>query len=223
MCIKHSKGEFNFMKKIFVALLSLLTILTLAACEGGTDSNADSNITDNSNGEAQADMKETESESQSIPKESSLGHLGWVVLTDEERSMALRQVGDHDSVGSALVTMLMMSVQKVNFGGAEHQDSPPNTPIPDSFRVEMTRGNIAFLSMQFDNPKIESENQSIYQDILYRWYNEDFDSIVEDVQDVINLAYEEIGIIFIEPQDSDFFVRKTAEEEEAYVQRHFRS
>ncbi|WP_028402400.1 DUF6241 domain-containing protein [Ectobacillus panaciterrae] len=161
-----------------------------------------SNEQPNRKAQKQQEVEQNVNNKQATPKSS-------YVVTNEQLDKAARDVGAILDEKTLYFRMMEMIFQKITIN--ENNLVIPNTRNPG--RVQMTKENIQYLKNQI--AIVGGEKKERYNAVLDKWYNEDFDTVIEDYKEIYNLYYGK------SMKTNLRFTKKTDNDERDYVIQFF--
>lgn len=129
------------------------------------------------------------------------------VVSDEELSKAAKSIGEVTDEQTLNYRMMEMSFQKITFNGDNLHI--PGTRNPG--RVQMTKENIQYLKNNLN--VINNDERLKYESILNKWYDGNFESVVEDFKELRYLLWGDNSSL--KP------VKKTDSDEKEYILHFF--
>ncbi|MBJ8055659.1 hypothetical protein JDS87_28025 [Bacillus cereus] len=150
-------------RKLLTALTCGTLLMGMAACSSNEKTTTESEPKQ----EEKVQEKPKVQTIQKQPKDS-------YVVSEDELSKAAQSIGEIQNEQTINDMMIHMSLQKLTFNGN-------NLHVPgtrDVGRFQMTKENIQYLKNNLN--VINNDERQKYESILNKWYDENFESAVED-------------------------------------------
>ncbi|PEX82174.1 DUF6241 domain-containing protein [Bacillus cereus] len=186
-------------RKLLTALTCGTLLMSMAACSSNEKTATESKP-------KQEEKVQEKPKAQSIQKQQKDSY----VVSEEDLSKAAQSIGEIKNEQNINDMMIHMSLQKLTFNGN-------NLHVPGTReigRFQMTKENIQYLKNNLN--VIHNDERQKYEAILNKWYDENFESAVEDYREILSLRLGKEQSV-----DKSKLAKKTDSDEKEFILHFF--